>query len=322
MGTATKEGLISALKKYGVPVVDMMGPGRGTLEARAITVHDTVTGRMNDQVAADFCKDGRTDVPGPLYNAVIGQEGQVFLLSLGRTNNTGKCNSDRCAQACKGKMPFERELPRPLPDDHVGANRSHYGIALRTAGAGPYSPKQIEILPKVLAAYVEASGWSPDGGAASLIGHGEITSRKTDPALDMGEIRRRTRATLRQESVPTRAAAASEMVVGAIRRKWESLGGESGQLGKPQTKEMPCPDGVGRYNHFDGGSIYWHPAIGAFSVVGDIRSAWARNRWEAGVAGYPTADERDCDGGREQDFQRGQVKWTSSTRDVLCTIRL
>jgi uncharacterized protein with LGFP repeats len=52
-------------------------------------------------------------------------------------------------------------------------------------------------------------------------------------------------------------------VIGAIRDKWLAFGGDSSFLGQPLTDELTTPDGVGRFNHFQGGSIYWTPSTGA-----------------------------------------------------------
>src|SRR5882757_8240111 len=56
----------------------------------------------------------------------------------------------------------------------------------------------------------------------------------------------------------TQATGAHE-VHGDIRGKWASLGWERGFLGYPVGDESGTPDGVGRFNHFQGGSIYWTP---------------------------------------------------------------
>ncbi|WP_424097626.1 LGFP repeat-containing protein [Moorena producens] len=48
-------------------------------------------------------------------------------------------------------------------------------------------------------------------------------------------------------------------VHGLIRDKWADLGWERSFLGYPITDETVTPDGIGRYNHFQGGSIYWTP---------------------------------------------------------------
>jgi hypothetical protein len=58
---------------------------------------------------------------------------------------------------------------------------------------------------------------------------------------------------------------------GPVRDKWAELGWEQSFLGYPLTDEMPTPDGIGRYNHFSGGSIYWHPDTGAHEVPGAIQ---------------------------------------------------
>ena len=104
-------------------------------------------------------------------------------------------------------------------------------------------------------------------------------------------------------------------VQGAVHGRWRAHGGERGVLGWPVTDELSTPDRVGRYNHFDGGSVYWTPGTGAHAVVGSIRDAWARNRWEAGPLGYPTTDELPTpDGaGRFNHFQRGSVYWSPAT---------
>ena len=58
---------------------------------------------------------------------------------------------------------------------------------------------------------------------------------------------------------------------GSIRAKWSQLGWERSSLGYPLTDERPTPDRVGRFNHFQRGSIYWTPQTGAHVVRGAIR---------------------------------------------------
>jgi uncharacterized protein with LGFP repeats len=41
--------------------------------------------------------------------------------------------------------------------------------------------------------------------------------------------------------------------------KYHQLGSAQGFLGKPVTEEFSTPGGAGRFHHFAGGSIYWHP---------------------------------------------------------------
>ncbi len=80
-------------------------------------------------------------------------------------------------------------------------------------------------------------------------------------------------------------------VHGAIRAKYEALGGAAGALGLPLTDETGTPDGVGRFNHFEHGSIYWTPRTGPMSVRGAVRDRWAASGWERGPLGYPVQDQ-------------------------------
>lgn len=102
---------------------------------------------------------------------------------------------------------------------------------------------------------------------------------------------------------------------GAIRERYKSLGWEKSFLGYPITDERTTPDGIGRYNHFQGGSIYWTPATGAHEVHGAIRSKWAAMGWEKSYLGYPLTDERTTPDtvGRYSHFQGGSIYWTPQT---------
>jgi len=99
-------------------------------------------------------------------------------------------------------------------------------------------------------------------------------------------------------------------VHGAIRVKWAQLHGEEGFLGFPTTDETGTPDGRGRFNHFQGGSIYWTPQTGAHEVHGAIRDKWAAMGWERSHLGYPVSDERGSGNSRFSDFQGGRITWT------------
>ena len=85
-------------------------------------------------------------------------------------------------------------------------------------------------------------------------------------------------------------------VIGAIRDKWQSLGGESG-FGAALDIERPTFDGQGRAQEFAGGkSISWHPHTGAFAVWGAIHAKWVGQGRER--FGYPVTDESPCPDGR------------------------
>ena len=64
-------------------------------------------------------------------------------------------------------------------------------------------------------------------------------------------------------------------------------------LGNPVQDEATCPDGVGRFRHYERGSIHYHPDTGAFETHGGIRDYWAKLGWENSFLGYPVSDERN-----------------------------
>lgn len=98
-------------------------------------------------------------------------------------------------------------------------------------------------------------------------------------------------------------------VHGEIRGRFNLLGAQKGVLGYPQTDETSTADTWGRFNHFQNGSIFWRPCIGAYEVHGLIRNRWAELQWERGPMGYPMSDElTTSDGiGRYSLFQGGAI---------------
>jgi uncharacterized protein with LGFP repeats len=101
-------------------------------------------------------------------------------------------------------------------------------------------------------------------------------------------------------------------VHGEIRLKWARLGGGRSFLGYPTTDELGTPNGRGRFNHFERGSIYWTPRTGAHEVHGAIREKWASLGWERSRLGFPTSDEKSVPNGhgRVSEFEGGVILWT------------
>jgi len=80
-------------------------------------------------------------------------------------------------------------------------------------------------------------------------------------------------------------------VHGDIRAKYNAFGAANGILGLPTTDESGTPDSIGRFNHFQGGSIYWTINTGPMVVRGSIRDMWAAQGWETNERfAYPIAD--------------------------------
>lgn len=87
-------------------------------------------------------------------------------------------------------------------------------------------------------------------------------------------------------------ATENQMSMIEIEGKYIERDGSKGFLGHPICNELPCADSVGRYRHFQNGSIFWHPSTGAHEIHGAIRVKWRELGSEQGRLGYPISDER------------------------------
>lgn len=103
-------------------------------------------------------------------------------------------------------------------------------------------------------------------------------------------------------------------VHGAILQKYVSLGPPAAVLGYPVTDETPTPDKVGRFNHFQQGSIYWTPQLGAHTVHLDVRNKWEELGWELGYLGFPQTDTKITGGGatKANTFEGGTITWRAN----------
>ncbi|RBY77804.1 hypothetical protein DQ238_14165 [Geodermatophilus sp. TF02-6] len=110
-------------------------------------------------------------------------------------------------------------------------------------------------------------------------------------------------------SIYATAATGTRVLTAVVRDAWAASGWERGPLGYPTTDTAATPDGLGRYTHFQRGSVYWTRATGAHLLTGAVLDAWARTGWEAGVLRYPTTDVTTTpDGqGRYAHFQDGAI---------------
>jgi uncharacterized protein with LGFP repeats len=152
-----------------------------------------------------------------------------------------------------------------------------------------------------------------DDKYASLGGAGGFLGQPSSPETDTPDHHGRYKH-FQYGSIYWTPQTGAHEVHGLIREKWSSLGWERSFLGYPITDETSTPDGGGRYNHFQGGSVYWTPQTNAHEVHGAIRDKWSALGWEHSFLGYPVTDELGTPGpGRFSRFQGGAIHWTPYT---------
>ncbi|MFJ6460558.1 N-acetylmuramoyl-L-alanine amidase [Streptomyces sp. NPDC091387] len=169
---------LAALKNEGLTVVQVgdwrthnrndkgsWGPVNG------VVIHHTVT--TGTYATVQLCRDGHSDLPGPLCHGVIAKDGRVHLVGYGRANHAGLGDDDvlRAVIAEKG-LPTVNEA-------NTDGNRHFYGFECENLGDGkdPWPDEQLEAIEKAAAAVCRHHGWS----SKSVIGHLEWQPGKVDP---------------------------------------------------------------------------------------------------------------------------------------------
>ncbi|MGW3724138.1 N-acetylmuramoyl-L-alanine amidase [Streptomyces sp. NPDC000851] len=152
-----------------------------------VMIHHTVTSGTARTV--EICRNGYTELPGPLCHGVIAKNGTVHLIGYGRANHAG-LGDDDVLQAVIAE--------KPLPADNeanTDGNRHFYGFECENLGDGkdPWPAAQVEAIVRASAAICRAHGWGK-GGDTSVIGHSEWQPGKVDPrgpGVTMPDIRKR-----------------------------------------------------------------------------------------------------------------------------------
>ncbi|MFE5852131.1 N-acetylmuramoyl-L-alanine amidase [Streptomyces sp. NPDC056500] len=153
-----------------------------------VMIHHTVTRGTEGTVA--LCRDGRSDLPGPLCHGVIDKEGTVHLVGFGRANHAGMGDDDVLRAVIA-----EKALP-PDNEANTDGNRYFYGFECINLGDGkdPWPASQLTAIEKASAAVCRVHGW----GARSVIGHLEWQPGKPDPrGFTMAWLRERVQERLK-----------------------------------------------------------------------------------------------------------------------------
>lgn len=147
-----------------------------------VMIHHTVT--KGTAATVKICRDGHTDLPGPLCHGVIAKDGRVHLVGYGRANHAGLGDPDvLAAVVAERAAPVDNEAT-------VDGNRHFYGFECENLGDGkdPWPAAQLEAIERVAAAICRHHGW----GERSVIGHLEWQPGKVDPrGFTMASMRER-----------------------------------------------------------------------------------------------------------------------------------
>ncbi|MEJ5996652.1 LGFP repeat-containing protein [Corynebacterium sp. H130] len=215
------------------------------------------------------------------------------------------------------------------PSSHqvCGAIREKYeSMAVTWAGQTPISflglPKSGELTnPDGVGKRTEFDNgfiyWHPDTGAWSVTTHNSIVWARngweqgrlgypTSDEIGTGDNVGRKQSFQRGRIYGSLSGVVS--IEGKILEKWIETGEEKGPLGYPATDEEGTPDGVGRFNRFALGMIYWHPQHGAHPVTGAISAVWSHQGFERSEYGYPTSDAiTNSEGDISQAFEKSTI---------------
>ncbi|MGW0566059.1 N-acetylmuramoyl-L-alanine amidase [Streptomyces tauricus] len=152
-----------------------------------VMIHHTVTSGSRRTV--EICRDGHSQLPGPLCHGVITKDGRVHLVGYGRANHAGLGDDDVLRAIID---------ERPLPADNEAStdgNRHFYGFECENLGDGkdPWPPAQLLAIERAAAAICRHHGWSE----RSVLGHLEWQPGKVDPrGFTMAGMRERVRVRL------------------------------------------------------------------------------------------------------------------------------
>lgn len=197
MSTPATPGQIEqAFRKWGVPTVRQgdwanrrRDPAHGAWgPVHGIGLHHTGDDSP-DSADVRVLTVGRSDLPGPLCNWGMRDDGTAVLIGGGRANHFGS-GSSKTLQQVLGESYGDYLFPGA---DDTDGNRYFYGQETMYSGGHPMTLAAYRSTVRAFAALCDFHGWS----AKSCIGHKEWTRRKVDPgSLDMARFRRDVQACL------------------------------------------------------------------------------------------------------------------------------
>lgn len=169
------------------------GDGWGITErnptgVHGVLIHHSVT--KSTESAIRLCRDGHSELPGPLYQVVVDKAGTAHLIGWGRVNHAGLIDDDVM------RALIDERYPLPAPNEaNTDGNARLYGIAMLNMGDGQdeFTAAQLQTTATAAALLCGLHGWSE----RSVVGHKEVQPGKIDPRYSMSSFRKRVGTVLR-----------------------------------------------------------------------------------------------------------------------------
>lgn len=191
-------------------------PSTGSFDPYAVLLHHTgtKTNKGNPNPSLSTCVHGRSDLPGPLCQILIGYDGVCHVIAAGRANHAGECNGNG-------------------PTSSGDGNAQLVGIEIDYSGSQPVSAVQGDAVIRATAAILRRFGRD----ASYCRGHKETSvTGKWDPGRDgssspayvMGEVRPLVADRLKDADMPF----SEEQMIDFVRR------GVQAELGDENVGEL------------------------------------------------------------------------------------
>lgn len=173
-GVKGSQNLTKILETVGLNVrADKVKAASGSFAPVGIMLHHTAG--VGDGMV-ELVKNGRSDLPGPLCNALLRPDGEWVVITDGKANDSGMGSGTVLEQIKKGVRQTEDAGSRGLKDS-VGGNEFFYDIEVEHVGThGRYPEAQISSLTLGVAALLKSFGWNVN----QVLHHRQWTSRKID----------------------------------------------------------------------------------------------------------------------------------------------
>lgn len=165
------------LRAAGLEVSELSGwkvRGSTAFTPRGVVTHHTAGPKSGNVPSLNVCVHGRSGIPGPLCNVLVGRDNTCFVVAAGRANHAGRGSWGA-----------------------LSGNSSVYGVEFENTGYGdgpnaePWRDDQVELMARIAAALA-----ADQFGADACCFHKEWTSRKVDPHTLGGDDHRRRVARL------------------------------------------------------------------------------------------------------------------------------